>query len=104
MFKTALGLIIVGILVGDGLGLLGLAWVSFRDRKKSRFSLFLSILFFALTVFMLLWVSAAAEIPAEAKSLAYRRGILAALIALAIGVWPAVLHIMFGWWRKVEIR
>lgn len=102
MFKTALGLVLAGFLLGDGLGLLGLAWVMFRDRHKGRVFWFLSALFLAVALFILTWISAGSEIPPEARTVTYRWAILAASIVLALGIWPAVLHIIFGMWRKDE--
>jgi len=102
MFKTGLGLLLAGFLFGDGLGLLGLAWVMFRDRHKGRVFWFLSSMYLSFALYMILWVSAAAEVPADVRTLAYRRGVLAAATVLALGVWPAVLHVIFGFWRKAD--
>ena len=102
MFKTALGLILAGILFGDGLGLIGLFWVMFRDRKKDRVFWFLSFLFLSIAFFLLIWLSAGAEIPIEARTQRYRVGILVAASVLALGIWPAVLHMLFGLWQKQE--
>lgn len=104
MFKTALGLMLAGVLFGDGLGLLGLAWVMWRDRRKGRVFGFLAALFLSLTMFMLLWISAASEVPAEARPTSYRWGVLAAASVLALGVWPTVLHIVFGLWHRLGVN
>lgn len=91
---------LAGVLLGDGLGLMGLAWVMFKDRHKDRVFWFLAALFFSFTVYILLWVSAATEISTDVRTAVYRRGVLAASIVLALGIWPAVLHIIFGLWRN----
>lgn len=100
MWKTGLGLVIAGFLLGDGLGLVGLAFVMFRRRKKDRLFWFLALLFAGFAGFLLCWIAAVSTIPREIQPKQYRLGLLCAFIILALGVWPATLHIIFGFWRK----
>ena len=100
MFKTAFGILLLLFLIGDIIGLVGLVWVLFRDRHRGRIYWSFSALLLSVVLFFFIWLSASGEIPADARTLRYRITILIAAIVLALGVWQAVLYIIFGLWHK----
>ena len=100
MFKTAFGILLALFLIGDIIGLIGLVWVLFRDRDRGRIYWCFSALLLSVVLFFFIWLSASGEIPADARTLRYRITILIAAVVLALGVWQAVLHVIFGLWRE----
>lgn len=100
MFRSLLGWIVFGLLVGDGLALMGLSVIMFKLRNQNRSFVFLTLLFASMGVFLLFWLSAWGAIPVEARTSEYKVRCFIGLVLLAVGTWPVYLHLQFQFWMN----